>query len=68
MKPYKKFSLFILLFFSLSCISNANAQKTVNEKQSEEAVSKDLIDSKNYVFRAKTVHPQSSSIRHLTSE
>ena len=46
----------------------ANAQNTVSEKQTKETIIKNLIDSKNYVFRARTVHPQSSSIRHLTSE
>jgi acetyl-CoA carboxylase carboxyltransferase component len=49
-------------------MNTVNAQNTSSEKQTKETVIKNLIDSKNYVFTAKSVHPQSSSIRHLTSE
>ena len=59
---------FILISFAFSGMSTANAQNPSNEKQTKETIIKNLIESKNYVFTAKSVHPQSSSIRHLTSE
>jgi len=66
MQPFNKIIAlsFFLIFFAI----HATAQNTVSDKQSKETIIKTLIDSKNYVFTAKSVHPQSSSIRHLTSE
>lgn len=64
---YKILSLFILVSCGLA-MNTANAQNNVGEKQSKEAVIKSLIDSKNYVFRARLVQPTGGSIRYLTSE
>lgn len=61
-------STFIFLSFALAGMSTANAQKAGNKKETKEVVIKNLIESKNYVFTARSVQPTGGSIRHLTSE
>jgi len=61
---YKIITIALLLSgFSI----NALAQNT-SEKAAKETAIKNLIDSKNYVFTAKSVNPPGGSVRHLTSE
>jgi hypothetical protein len=65
---YKILSAFTFISFALAGTTTAIAQNSGNKKQTKETIIKNLIESKNYVFTAKSVHPQSSSIRYLTSE
>ncbi|MFN2438371.1 MAG: DUF4251 domain-containing protein, partial [Chitinophagaceae bacterium] len=64
---YKILTGAFIFLFALAKM-NAHAQNNVSEKQTKETIIKNLIESKNYVFRARTVQPISGSIRHLTTE
>lgn len=66
MKLFQKLLSVMLLFICLgSCMEKANAQKQPSAK---EALIKNLVDSQQYIFYAKSVTPMAGRQRFLTSD
>lgn len=58
----KQFKILLVIFTILGGMMTSNAQET------KDADMKAIIESQNFVFKAKTVYPQSGRTRQLTDE
>lgn len=60
MKPIKAFTSFLIIMIAGSI--------AINAQEKDPVVLKNMFDSKNFIFKARTVYPQTGSSRVLTSE